>query len=239
MGKAERVGKSSDDIFLDKSLTTKVMAERRRKYLCLDQEVKDILAGNLGFCPSAPEHLKGWSKWKYLIWELVELSDKPSTVSLVVAAWILGLVEVSSVCAIVETLPTLRLEYIDLWKRLEYFFMFNFSIEFFLRIVSCPDKGVFLGVMLNWIDAVVVIPFWIEETIALTSGGGGMPNLTFVRLLRLGKVSLHHLIVPSESPSPCLTMPVTYSLLAGDSVGQTRAVQPWCADAERVTCEFN
>jgi len=186
-GKAERVGKSSDDIFLDKSLTTKVMAERRRKYLCLDQEVKDILAGNLGFCPSAPEHLKGWSKWKYLIWELVELSDKPSTVSLVVTAWILGLVAVSSVCAIVETLPTLRLEYIDLWKGLEYFFMFNFSIEFFLRIVSCPDKGVFLGVMLNWIDAVVVIPFWIEETIALTSGGGGMPNLTFVRLLRLGK----------------------------------------------------
>jgi len=177
------------DRLIDKRLTTQIMRKRRQKNLRdLDAQVQDILDGKTGaFFPFAPKEFTGWGKWKHLIWAVVELPDDPSPMAYAVTAWILGLVSISSFTAVIETLPSLRLELANVWVGLEFFFMVNFSIEFVLRVISCPDMRQFVTVGLNWVDAVVIIPFWFEEIMALFYGSGTLPNVTFLRLLRLGK----------------------------------------------------
>lgn len=185
--KGSKVGKSSDEILVDKYLQTEVMAKRRQKMVTLDQQIRDIISGKVGFFPVVPDGLEGWQKWKFLTWEVVELGESPTASSYIVTGYILVLVAVSSIIAVVETIPSVRLEYKDLWRGLEFFFMLNFTIEFILRLVSCPDKRKFCKTGLNLVDAVVVIPYWVEESLALIYDASALPNLTFVRLLRIGK----------------------------------------------------
>ena len=202
------------DRLIDKRLTTQIMRKRRQKNLRdLDAQVQDILDGKTGaFFPFAPKEFTGWGKWKHLIWAVVELPDDPSPMAYAVTAWILGLVSISSFTAVIETLPSLRLELANVWVGLEFFFMVNFSIEFVLRVISCPDMRQFVTVGLNWVDAVVIIPFWFEEIMALFYGSGTLPNVTFLRLLRLGKVApalpIPALHIPATLyPSPALAIP--------------------------------
>lgn len=183
-----RAGMSKDDIFMDKCLKTHVMAERRARHAGLVTQVEDIMAHRDDpFFPHAPIELTGWPKYKYLIWEVVELTDEPSVCARSVTTYVLGLVALSSIISIINTLPTLRIAYAGLWRGLEFFFMINFSFELGLRFISCPSKWKFWQEPLNWVDAVVVLPFWFEEGLVVVTGGSNLPNLTFVRLLRLGK----------------------------------------------------
>jgi len=175
-----------------------VMRTRRQKHSKLGKEVEQILQGEQPFFPVPPldgSVAPGWPTFKYIIWEIFEPRDvNPPLSAILVTAWIMFLVAASSLLAVVQTLPTLRLEYAGLWRVFEYFFQIQFTIELVSRATCCPDKHVFFykgpasKIMLNWIDVLVVVPFWVEEIMLYAAGGSaGGGNLTFIRLLRLGK----------------------------------------------------
>ena len=122
-----------------------------------------------------------------MIWDVFEPDELlvKSTLANIVTVWIVLLVVVSSITAVIETLPSLRQE-TTIWEGLEWFFQINFTVELVAKLISCPALDEFFLTGKNWIDIVVVLPFWFEQLYNLFSDAS-MPNLTFVRLLRLGK----------------------------------------------------
>ena len=114
-----------------------------------------------------------------MIWDTMESDEvmEPCELSDIVTSWIILLVVISSVTAVVETLPSLRLDQRNLWLGLEWFFQLNFSVELLLKLVSCPDYGKFFGSGRNWIDIVVVFPFWFENIYTIFADAE-VPNLT-------------------------------------------------------------
>jgi len=112
--------------------------------------------------------------------------ERKANLSIAMTWWIVGLVIVSSITAVVETLNSVRLEYAGLWSGLEWFYQINFSLELGLKLISCSDLPRFLKQGTTWIDCMVVLPFWIEEIYSLFATSD-LPNMAFIRLLRLGK----------------------------------------------------
>ncbi|XP_064778156.1 potassium voltage-gated channel subfamily C member 1-like [Oncorhynchus masou masou] len=73
-----------------------------------------------------------------------------------------------------------------------------FTFEFFVRIVCCPDKLLFIKNMLNVIDFVAILPFYLEMGLSGLSSSkaasdilGFLRVVRFVRILRIFKLTRH------------------------------------------------
>ena len=72
-----------------------------------------------------------------------------------------------------------------------------FTFEFLVRIVCCPDKLVFVKNMLNLIDFVAILPFYLELGLSGLSSKaannvlGFLRVVRFVRILRIFKLTRH------------------------------------------------
>ncbi|XP_053102976.1 potassium voltage-gated channel subfamily C member 4 isoform X2 [Hemicordylus capensis] len=72
-----------------------------------------------------------------------------------------------------------------------------FTLEFLVRIVCCPDKLVFVKNLLNIIDFVAILPFYLEVGLSGLSSKaardvlGFLRVVRFVRILRIFKLTRH------------------------------------------------
>ncbi|XP_061113086.1 potassium voltage-gated channel subfamily C member 4 [Conger conger] len=72
-----------------------------------------------------------------------------------------------------------------------------FTFEFLMRIMCCPDKLVFIKNMLNIIDFVAILPFYLELGLSSLSSKaardvlGFLRVVRFVRILRIFKLTRH------------------------------------------------
>ncbi|XP_060912672.1 potassium voltage-gated channel subfamily C member 4 [Labrus mixtus] len=72
-----------------------------------------------------------------------------------------------------------------------------FTFEFLMRIISCPDKVVFIKNTLNIIDFVAILPFYLEMGLrglsskAASDALGFLRVVRFVRILRIFKLTRH------------------------------------------------
>ncbi|KAK0146781.1 Potassium voltage-gated channel subfamily C member 4 [Merluccius polli] len=72
-----------------------------------------------------------------------------------------------------------------------------FTFEFLVRIICCPDKVFFIKNMLNIIDFVAILPFYLEMGLsglsskAATDVLGFLRVVRFVRILRIFKLTRH------------------------------------------------
>uniref|UniRef100_A0A8C6U1G8 BTB domain-containing protein n=1 Tax=Neogobius melanostomus TaxID=47308 RepID=A0A8C6U1G8_9GOBI len=72
-----------------------------------------------------------------------------------------------------------------------------FTLEFLVRIISCPNKRVFIKNTLNIIDFVAILPFYIEMGLSGLSSQvardvlGFLRVVRFVRILRIFKLTRH------------------------------------------------
>ncbi|XP_031582355.1 potassium voltage-gated channel subfamily C member 4 [Oreochromis aureus] len=63
-----------------------------------------------------------------------------------------------------------------------------FTFEFLVRIISCPDKVVFIRNMLNIIDFVAILPFYLELALKSLSSKAANDVLNFLRVVRFVRI---------------------------------------------------
>jgi len=128
------------------------------------------------------------SQTMQFVWDVFE-DTEGSQLSSYINYWIMLLIICSAIVAILETIPSIHKAYEKIWFAFEFFFVANFTIEFLLRIVSCPDKLVFLRTVMNYIDFIAILPFYLDVAARLLQSGTAPPNLGFLRILRLSRAA--------------------------------------------------
>ena len=127
--------------------------------------------------------------WRRKIWNVLEPArDAPLRARLFV--WvIMAMIATSSVIIILESLPQFYSRYHTILFRLEALFVAVFSVEYVLRLWSCPERRPALA---RWryaltpmalVDLVAIAPFYL-----LLLMPDSVENLAFLRLLRLMRI---------------------------------------------------
>mmetsp|Transcript_17632 Transcript_17632/g.30371 ORF Transcript_17632/g.30371 Transcript_17632/m.30371 type:complete len:359 (-) Transcript_17632:303-1379(-) len=112
------------------------------------------------------------------------LDDPSSSIwAKIISVWIMFLIFLSCGAFIFKTLPIYYHDSSPIWDIIEAFSIINFTIEYVVKLLCCPNLFRFLIAPLNVIDIVAIVPFYIE--IAVGSGGAGF---AFIRILRLARI---------------------------------------------------
>ncbi|GMS83328.1 hypothetical protein PENTCL1PPCAC_5503, partial [Pristionchus entomophagus] len=150
--------------------------------------------------------------WQRRIWELMEFPD--SSLSARIVAFISIIVIVISIVSFCwETVPSYVDPTVNITEKaedpsneryqspffwLEFICIVWFSIELFLRFISCPSKRVFITSFLNIIDFIAIAPFFVNLIWAEHSKQGSssmsfavLRVLRLVRVFRIFKLSRH------------------------------------------------
>lgn len=160
--------------------------------------------------PEQPRRLLPKNKLQRKIWQLFEYPDT-SNYARVVAIFSIFVIILSITMFCVETLPTfkeqhyetntnangtiisktdkgdrLKREYLAIFNTIELICIIWFTLEYCVRLLSCPQKFRFLYQPLNVIDLVAILPFYV--TIALNSVDTNVGSLSILRILRLVRV---------------------------------------------------
>jgi hypothetical protein len=89
----------------------------------------------------------------------------------------------SIVAIATETLPEYYNEDLQVFSVIENISIAYFSLDFAARIFCAPNLPRFLKSMLNWVDIVSILPFYIQLAV-----GDGVSMLRYFRLLRILRV---------------------------------------------------
>jgi len=142
------------------------------------------------------------------IWELFEYPDS-SLPARVLALWSVSVIVLSIVVFCLETLPSIRCvddplgpgcdKYIknttsnptpgekkdhDVWFVIEILCITWFTLEYIVRLLSSPQKLVFIRTFLNIIDLVAILPYYIT----LPMNEARVTSLAVLRVIRLVRV---------------------------------------------------
>ena len=81
---------------------------------------------------------------------------------------------------------------------LDYICIAYFTLEFFVRVLFCPDKIQFFKALLNWVDLLSILPFYFEEIITtieenLESSAfvQFLDSMRLIRIFRILKLTRH------------------------------------------------
>ena len=114
------------------------------------------------------------------------LMDDPSSsrAAQIIAIWIMFLIFVSGTAFVAETMP--EYSHVDpmIWLTIERVCVAFFTIEYVVRLFSCPHLVPFLKDSLNFIDLLAIVPFYIEEF----SQSDNSPTSAVFRVIRLVRV---------------------------------------------------
>lgn len=120
------------------------------------------------------------------LWEILEYPEK-SYAAKIFARISLGFIIASILSACLETVPAFRVESKprseNIWFLIELIVNIWFLIELVTRFIASPSKYGFTTSFLNWIDAVVVIPYFLTFLFKQS-----MQSLRFLRMFRLFRV---------------------------------------------------
>uniref|UniRef100_A0ABM5G7G0 Voltage-gated potassium channel KCNC4 n=1 Tax=Pogona vitticeps TaxID=103695 RepID=A0ABM5G7G0_9SAUR len=96
-----------------------------------------------------------------------------------------------------ETFVVRKMEIEPILTYIEGVCVLWFTLEFLVRIICCPDKMVFIKNLLNIIDFVAILPFYLEVGLSGLSSKaardvlGFLRVVRFVRILRIFKLTRH------------------------------------------------
>ena len=133
------------------------------------------------------------------IWALFNDPGSSRAASLI-AIIIMALIGISCTTFCLETLPELRGVPKSVWDMIETICVIIFTVEFVFRIGSCPNLKKFCFELLNIIDFVAIVPFYIElmfapnaDTTVTLEGiegedGGSSAVIRILRLVRVFRV---------------------------------------------------
>uniref|UniRef100_A0A7S2S5R2 Ion transport domain-containing protein n=1 Tax=Mucochytrium quahogii TaxID=96639 RepID=A0A7S2S5R2_9STRA len=105
----------------------------------------------------------------------------------------LALMMVITFSVVVFCLESLPMFYLDaeddnsIWAWIETICVIIFTVEYVLRLISCPNKLKFLKSVLNTIDLAAIVPFYLEKYFTVNSAVFRVVRL--VRVFRVFKIS--------------------------------------------------
>lgn len=140
---------------------------------------------------------------KSLIYDL--FNDANSSTA---AMWISNLINLvilaSTFGFVAETDPELRSpSYSDMWFGIECLCVGLFTVDFIVRAITCPDFKDFRSDIMNAVDFIAIVPFYIELSFkVLELDAGALSNLRVIRVLRLARVL--KIIAKSGNDGPSL-----------------------------------
>ncbi|XP_029107485.1 potassium voltage-gated channel subfamily C member 2-like isoform X1 [Scleropages formosus] len=175
--------------------------------------IEDALAVDAGGGNAAGR----WRKWQPVIWNLFDDPYSSRAARFVAfASLFFILVSITTFCletheafnTIVNKTEVIRNDSLDLGPQYEIetdpaltyvegVCVLWFTIEFLVRVASCPDKLKFVKSVLNIIDFVAILPFYLEVGLSGMSSKaakdvlGFLRVVRFVRILRIFKLTRH------------------------------------------------
>ena len=130
--------------------------------------------------------------WKQKLYAVFESGSFPSDISITaerisfgVAIVMVLIILLSCLTVIVESYPQYVTQPTPIWVDVsEVVSVVIFTYDLILRFITCPDKEEFVTDLLNWIDLVAVLPFYIEQAAAVRA----VAELRILRVLRLARI---------------------------------------------------
>lgn len=154
-------------------------------------------------------------RWQRMIWELFEYPDT-SIGARIVAVISVCIITISIVTFCIETLPEFRFRTVCNfnasainnetckeeeihddkampWFAIESACIVWFTFEYFMRLISSPQKLLFVRSFLNLIDVIAIIPYYITLPMSTSSISslGVLRVIRLVRVFRIFKLSRH------------------------------------------------
>eukprot|EP00948_MAST-09A_sp_MAST-9A-sp1_P001173 g1173.t1 len=126
------------------------------------------------------------------VWILFEDPTSSSAANFI-AFFLMLLIAISCGAFVIETLPQFYNKQKHIWEGIETVCIAFFTIEYLIRIVTCPDKIKFLSGFLNTVDLIAIVPFYIElvdKTVNpnVEQSGGSTAVFRVLRLIRVFRV---------------------------------------------------
>jgi len=106
-----------------------------------------------------------------------------SSLSFLITVLVMAMILVSTFAYILETIPPLE-DKTEVWDNIESSVSIAFTVEYFLRIISCKNKWVYFWDPMNFVDFLAFIPYWIEQFGGDESSG----RLRVIRVIRLARI---------------------------------------------------
>ena len=117
------------------------------------------------------------------LWEILEDPEQQSIYSKIVTVTITVMIFISVIVALLESL----LMYADATPRrffiIETICVVCFTVEFLLRIYSCPRPLAFMRNWMNVLDVIAIVPYYIDVIFDKT-----VPGLTVFRVVRMARI---------------------------------------------------
>ena len=130
------------------------------------------------------------------IWKLLEYPQS-SAGAKVIAVFEIVVIVLAVAAFCIETLPQYHASIRQGWQNdstaavffgIEATCMIIFTLEFLLRICSCPDKIQFCKGLLNIIDLITILPFYVTLSLAKEAALDSFVVLRVVRLARVFRI---------------------------------------------------
>jgi len=139
-------------------------------------------------CWPSHRHSPKRDTWRIRVFLTME-DETYSLFSYLITITVMILIFVSTAAYVLQTLPAYEDD--PIWNQIEWVVSVCFTIEYGIRILMCRDMWSYFIDLMNMIDFLAVIPFWIEwVSIQITGGttGGGSSLLRVIRVIRLARV---------------------------------------------------
>lgn len=107
-----------------------------------------------------------------------------STLSYFIFILVMALIMTSTVTFVLETIPSLRKA--PVWDTFETVISIAFTVEYVLRIVNVRRPWAYFCEILNFIDFLAVMPYYLEQFLGID--GGFLRMIRVVRLTRLSRL---------------------------------------------------
>jgi len=98
--------------------------------------------------------------------------------------FVMLLIFTSTFAYVLETVPPLK--NLPIWTKLEEFISIAFTIEYILRILVVRNRFMYFRQLMNFIDLLAVLPFYIE--LLFDSDGAFLRMIRVVRLARISRL---------------------------------------------------
>mmetsp|Transcript_5774 Transcript_5774/g.6637 ORF Transcript_5774/g.6637 Transcript_5774/m.6637 type:complete len:518 (-) Transcript_5774:12-1565(-) len=124
--------------------------------------------------------------WKQKLWELLDEPTSSRAAGLF-TIFLLLLIVFSTTTFCLETLPIYYSHKPDTsssWYIMEAVCISIFTFEFILRIISCPSIPAYFNDLMNCIDVIAILPFYMEAVLTSVE----IPGLAVFRVVRLVRV---------------------------------------------------